>query len=156
MIAVFLGGVLGIPIVAALVDRLMILSSQRRELGRVAKSASTLLGWILVGIVILASVGFPFATLIQAVLVVTGVIFALLLIYGFARDIFIGLMLVSDDDFHEGVKVEVKNSIRLVGQLREIGIIRTKVTGEDGRIYVLPNRAFQYATFLIAPGRGTD
>lgn len=156
VIVVFLFGVLGIPFVTVLVERLTILSGQRREVARVTRLASILLGWIIVAIVILTSIGFQFTALIQAVLVIVGAICAILLIYGFGKDILIGLMLVSDNDLHEGIKVEVGNSMHLMGHIREIGIIRTKVAGEDGRVYVLPNRIFQNAVFSIVPTRSTD
>jgi len=154
-ILLFLSAVVVIPIIAALFERLLILSGQRKEISRVIRPTIIVLCWLLTAIIILESVGFEFLSLIRALTVIMGVLLVFIVAYGFGKDVLIGLMLASDSDFQEGVKVEVKDAISIKGHIREIGIMRTKVTSEDGRIYVLPNRTFQNAVFSIMSTRTT-
>jgi len=154
-ILLFLSAVVVIPIIAALFERLLILSGQRKEISRVIRPTIIVLCWLLTAINILESVGFEFLSLIRALTVIMGVLLVFIVAYGFGKDVLIGLMLASDSDFQEGVKVEVKDAISIKGHIREIGIMRTKVTSEDGRIYVLPNRTFQNAVFSIMSTRTT-
>ena len=52
-------------------------------------------------------------------------------------DILAGIFLVSDSDFKAGFKVTTNS---LTGRIRTVDLRKTRIIGEDGKTYVIPNK----------------
>jgi len=52
-------------------------------------------------------------------------------------DILAGIFLVSDNDFKTGFKITTNS---LTGRIRAVDLRKTRIIGEDGKTYVIPNK----------------
>lgn len=62
------------------------------------------------------------------------------------QDLMAGIFLISDEDFRVGYMVEA-GGVR--GVVEKLTIRKTKIRTEDGKLYVLPNRAVDAATYVV-------
>ena len=124
----------------------------REEQGRLQRwvPAAHVVVWLLAGsIVILGVASFGFtSTLVLVVLFTVGVGVAAL---GWLRDVFAGLVMISESELHRGDHVEI-GGVR--GEVEAIGIRSLKVRDTDGIVHDLPHRVVMEKPVARFPDAG--
>jgi hypothetical protein len=120
-----------------------------RQSVRLTGYTVTAIGWMLGSIVLLGKIGFNVIGVVQAVLISISVVIGLIIGAGLGTDALVGILFALDADVREGTRIELHNSLHLKGQIWEMGLFRTKILSEEGKLHILPNRILREGILSI-------
>ncbi len=145
-IALLVGGWLALKIIIAIVNKAMQAAKTEPTIASLFRALISVAGWILILAGTLKALG-----LNELALAVSGSIAAVSLglatgISGTTSDILAGIFLATDPDFKVGYTVTA-GGVR--GVIKSLDLRKTRIIGEDGKLYVIPNRAVESATWVV-------
>ncbi len=145
-IAFFVGGWIAMKIIIAIVNKAMEVAKTEPTIASLFRAVISVAGWILILAGTLKALG-----LNELALAVSGSIAAISLglatgVSGTTSDILAGIFLATDPDFKVGYKVTAGG---VKGVIKSLDLRKTRIIGEDGKLYVIPNRAVESATWVV-------
>ena len=145
-IATFLGGWVTLKIVSSFLNRALKAAKMEPTIASLFRAAVTVAGWILILAGTMKALGFS-----EIALAVSGSLAAVALglatgVSGTTSDIIAGVFLVTDPDFKVGYTVKAAG---IEGVIQSIDLRKTRIVGKDGKLYVIPNRAVESATWTV-------
>ncbi|MCS7286402.1 MAG: mechanosensitive ion channel family protein [Anaerolineae bacterium] len=145
-IAFFIGGWIALKVVLFIVNKAMQAAKTEPTIASLFRALLSVAGWILILAGTLRALG-----LNELALAISGSIAAVALglatgISGTTSDILAGIFLATDPDFKVGYKVTAAG---ITGVIKSLDLRKTRIEGEDGKLYVIPNRAVESATWVV-------
>ncbi|HDN79601.1 MAG TPA: mechanosensitive ion channel [Chloroflexi bacterium] len=151
-IAAFIGGWIALKIVIFILDRSFKTAKMEPTIASLFKAVLTVAGWILILSGSLQVLGFD-----KLALAISGSIAAVALgvasgISGTTSDVMAGIFLATDPDFKVGYTVKAAG---VEGVIQSLDLRKTRILGKDGKLYVIPNRSVESATWTVE-ARGAE
>lgn len=145
-IAFFIGGWIAMKVIIFIVNKAMQAAKTEPTIASLFRSLISVAGWILILAGTMKALG-----LNELALAVSGSIAAIALglatgISGTTSDILAGVFLATDPDFKVGYTVTAAG---VKGVIKSLDLRKTRILGEDGKLYVIPNRAVESATWIV-------
>jgi small-conductance mechanosensitive channel len=145
-IAFFIGGWIALKLVIAIVNKAMQAAKTEPTIASLFRALISVAGWILILAGTLKALG-----LNELALAISGSIAAVSLglatgISGTTSDILAGIFLATDPDFKVGYTVTAGG---VKGVIKSLDLRKTRIIGEDGKLYVIPNRSVESATWVV-------
>jgi small-conductance mechanosensitive channel len=136
IITVFLVAWIVWKVLSFLVRRSLARSGVPQPLTSIAQAASGSIYWFLVAVAATYALGLQQLSLVLGLVLASLIVVGGLAVSGFLRDMLAGARLAGDRDF--GVDFVVRVS-ELEGRVVSVGPTKTKISGQDGRLHIIPN-----------------
>ncbi len=145
-IAFFIGGWIALKAIIFVLNKAMQAAKTEPTIASLFRSLISVAGWILILAGTLKALG-----LNELALAISGSIAAISLglatgVSGTTSDILAGVFLATDPDFKVGYTVTAAG---IKGVIKSLDLRKTRIMGEDGKLYVIPNRAVESATWVV-------
>lgn len=136
LVTIFLVAWIVLKVLMLLVRRSLAKSGVSQPVVNLALTASGSIYWFLVAIAATYALGLQQLSLVLGLVLASVILVGGLVVSGSLRDVLAGVRLSGDRDF--GVDFRVKIG-ELEGKVVSVGPSKTKISGEDGLLHVVPN-----------------